>query len=369
MKEKADNEESMNDLCGESGDQEYDHLTHNIGQLKVTEKAKKYLGSLTKKHETESQRIIIQVLGQEGVCIQVYFDGVINGPHCFLLSEHGEWILKEISRLMKDVIKEQRLLAAMNLLEDRMVLIIGWWDKIASFLKSTKRHTDNEINNFEANIDKMRAAINDIIKVNPPLKGDENQLKFWTTLKVWALFAPNGSVMKWTRMWKVTGAFDKESGESSHAKWKLLTRRLGCLRGNAKTQKQFQLFQAGTDPLLWGRVDNMMKDLMAKNDKRRASTQDGGDILDDEEINELTPLSGELRPYKVAMNNSSILRGPSDPEHEHYQLSKEMNRKIFVCPSSGKRILGHAAYQSHCREVQIITVLDVAPETVRATLR
>ena len=84
----------------------------------------------------------------------------------------------------------------MNSFEERMVLIMGWWNKIASFLKSTKRHTDNEINNFEANINKMRAAINDIIKVKPPLKGDENSFKLWTTLKVWALFAPNGSVMK-----------------------------------------------------------------------------------------------------------------------------------------------------------------------------
>ena len=62
-----------------------------------------------------------------------------------------------------------------------------------------------------------------------------------------------------------------------------------------------------------------MKDSMAKNrsGKRRVSTQDGGDILDDEEINELTPLSGELRPYEVATNDSSILPGPLDPEHEH----------------------------------------------------
>ena len=103
--------------------------------------------------------------------------------------------------------------------------------------------------------------------------------------------------------------------------------------------------------------------------KRRVSTQDGRDILDDEEINELTPLSGELRPYKIAMNDSSILRGPSNPEHKHYHLIKKMGTKIFVCPSSGKRILGHAAYQIHCREIKITTVLDVAPETVRATLR
>ena len=169
IKEKADIEKSMNNLRGEFGEQEYDHLTHIIEQLKVTEKTKKYLESLAKKHKTESQRIIIQVLNLKKVCIQDYFNGVINGSHCFLLSKHGEWILKEISRRMKDVIKEQRLLVTMNSFEERMVLIMGWWNKISSFLKSTKRHTDNEINNFEANIDKMRAAINDIIKVNPPL--------------------------------------------------------------------------------------------------------------------------------------------------------------------------------------------------------
>ena len=134
----------------------------------------------------------IQVLGPQKVCIQVYFNGVINGPHYFLLSEHGEWILKEISRRMKDVIKEQRLLVAMDFFEERMVLIMGWWNKIASYLKSTKRHADNEIDNFEANIDKMRAAINDIIKVNPPLQSDENLFKLWTTLKARALLGPNG---------------------------------------------------------------------------------------------------------------------------------------------------------------------------------
>ena len=91
--------------------------------------------------------------------------------------------------------------------------------------------------------------------------------------------------------------------------------------------------------------------------------------MDDEEIEELTPLSGELRSYEVAMNNSCILRGPLDPEHKHYQLIKEMDMKIVVPPSSGKRILGRAAYKIHCREVKITTVLDVAPKTVRVTLR
>ena len=197
---------------------------------------------------------------------------------------------------------------------------MGWWNKIASFLKSRKRHTDDEIDNFEANIDKIRTATNDIIKVNSPLNGDKNPLKqLWTTLKVWALFAPQRAVIKQTRIWKVTGAFDEESGERAHALWKVLVQQLGCLKGNAKTKKQFQLFQAGTDPLMWGRDDNMKKVSTAgdKSGKRSASTQDGGDILDDEEIEELTPLSGELIPYKVAMNNSCILRNPSDPKHKH----------------------------------------------------
>ena len=112
----------------------------------------------------------------------------------------------------------------MNSFKERMAPIMGWWDKIASFLKSTKRHTDDEIDNFEANINKMRTPINDIIKVYPPLKGDENPLKLWTTLKAWALFVPQGAVIKWTRMWEVTGAFDKESGETIHALWKVLAR-------------------------------------------------------------------------------------------------------------------------------------------------
>ena len=44
---------------------------------------------------------------------------------------------------------------------------------------------------------------------------------------------------------------------------------------------------------MWGKVDNMKKNTRAENrsDKRRASTRDGRDILDDKEIEELTPLS------------------------------------------------------------------------------
>ena len=130
----------------------------------------------------------------------------------------------------------------MNSFKERMAPIMGWWDKIVSFLKSTEQHTNDEINDFEANIDKMRTAINDIIKVNPPLNGDENPLNLWTTLKAWALFAPQGAVIKWTRMWKIIGAFDKKSGESAHALWKVLAQQLGYLKGNAKTKKKFQLF-------------------------------------------------------------------------------------------------------------------------------
>ena len=51
---------------------------------KEVSRNQEHLESLAKKHETESQRIIIQVLGLKKVCIQVYFNGVINGPHCFL---------------------------------------------------------------------------------------------------------------------------------------------------------------------------------------------------------------------------------------------------------------------------------------------
>ena len=115
----------------------------------------------------------------------------------------------------------------------------------------------------------------------------------------------------------------------------------------------------------------MKKNSTAENrsDKRRASTQDGGDILDNKEIEELTPLSGEFRPYKVAINYSCILRGPSDPEHEHYQLIKDMDTKMVACQSSGQRILGLAVYQIHSCKVKITTVVDVAPQIVRATLR
>ena len=42
------------------------------------------------------------------------------------------------------------------------------------------------------------------------------------------------------------------------------------------------------------------------------------------------PRANELSPYKVAMNDSCILRGPSDPEHEYYQLTKGMEAKIVV---------------------------------------
>ena len=74
-------------------------------------------------------------------------------------------------------------------------------------------------------------------------------------------------------------------------------------KGNAKTKKQFQLFQAGTDPLMWGRDDNMKKVSTAgdKSGKRSASTQDGGDILDDEEIEELPPLSGDINIISVIL--------------------------------------------------------------------
>ena len=65
------------------------------------------------------------------------------------------------------------------------------------------------------------------------------------------------------------------------------------------------------------------------------------------------------------MNNNYIFRGPSDPKHEHYKLIKEIDTKIAVCLSSGKRILANAVYQVHCREVRITAVLDIAPEIVK----
>ena len=79
-----------------------------------------------KKYACFSQVPIVETLKKFNVDIQVYFNGVIIGPHCMIWAEKGEKIQQHLyDEMTKKVVKEPSLREAMKKCRDKMVAISG----------------------------------------------------------------------------------------------------------------------------------------------------------------------------------------------------------------------------------------------------
>ena len=80
-----------------------------------------------------------------------------------------------------------------------------------------------EIRKYEIDLEKLRQAIVDLIKTDPPMPGDKNPHTFSTTMKAHILF---GKDSKWfLNDWHTFGGVNEENMESLHAVFNQLKRR------------------------------------------------------------------------------------------------------------------------------------------------
>jgi len=99
----------------------------NFSKRKYLSRAKNTFDDLQrihKKYACFSQVTIVETLKKFNVDIQVYFNGVIIGPHCMILAENGEKVQQHLyDEMTKKVVKEPSLREAMKKCRDKMVAI------------------------------------------------------------------------------------------------------------------------------------------------------------------------------------------------------------------------------------------------------
>mmetsp|Transcript_7972 Transcript_7972/g.16311 ORF Transcript_7972/g.16311 Transcript_7972/m.16311 type:complete len:223 (+) Transcript_7972:589-1257(+) len=117
------------------------------------------LQRIHKKYSCFSQVIIVETLKKFNVDLQVYFNGVIIGPHCMILAENAEKIQQHLYDEMMKKVKEPSLREAMKKYRDKMVTIYKIWYELCKTMMSTKEQDDAAIQKFEDNIKELRRQI------------------------------------------------------------------------------------------------------------------------------------------------------------------------------------------------------------------
>eukprot|EP00986_Skeletonema_menzelii_P013028 scaffold7382_cov83-Skeletonema_menzelii.AAC.1 len=156
-----------------------------VEQSCLTAKTISHLTSLHSKFDARSRRFIVEALKKHGVDIQVYFDGVINGPHCIKFVDNGIKIIRLIKKKMMDIVEDEEMKRAMSTFGEKFEKVLTYTQLIQAQLMSTKIQ-DAEV--FKANRDHLRRAIVDLVGFSERTFGDDNKLSLPLTLKCLSLF-------------------------------------------------------------------------------------------------------------------------------------------------------------------------------------
>lgn len=386
------------DKAIELEDGEKEHLAQLLEIKTIAEESTTYLSKVLTKHEGIHQRIIVDALKIHGVDIKVYHSGVMDGNHCFTFSERGVEIMDLIiTEMLKHFGDNATLKAAIEDFGKQMKPILATWGRIMRFLTSVDYHTDEAIDVFAADIEKMRQAVVKLIKDEPSL-GEDSPLKFPSTIKAHILFDNNvngeSHVLQWVRQWHATGLFDEQNGEKSHAVCNHLKRRFGNRRGKGLKKLVMREFHWQGCSVIREKIDAALEKTKRKTTgTRRKSLPQPMASEEEHETSAIVDLpcdedgvfvSAELTDAEAEINSTVALRGPTDPEHDDYDtlcgsLSDEnksllvgMDTKIIACPVCFMRLIGRSAYQIHCDEshkTKVHADLDGRTETTVARVR
>ena len=359
-------------------DDELSYSAQLMEQQQITNDSISHLTRILKKHEGHTQRLIVKVLKKHGVDIQVYFSGVINGPHCFTFAQKGTEILADLTKEMLDIITDGPLRVAIQAFKEKMDVILSLWYKLMRFLTRVGCHSKDEIKQFDVDVEAMRVAIVDLIVDAPPLEGGNNPLKLPTTIKSHCLFG--GDVKTQLDGWACTGGMDEQNGETTHTVFNQLNRQFGNTRGVAKKVLMFKGYHWNSCSMVQTEISDVMKATSRKfsNGKMSAPTRGSADEPDFIRVDQTprddngTVIPATLEDFELTMNQNASLRGPTDPNNVHYNALHGMNTDIVACPTCRQRFLGPTMYKIHCQEIHntsILAELDGEEETIKTSVR
>jgi len=374
-------------------DNEKEYIAQLIEVSAVTEDTIKYLNKVLTKHDGIHQRFIVNTLKDHGVDIQVYHSGVMNGPHCVKFADHGVEIMDEITKAALEHFGDNATLkAAIEDFGKQMKNILAIWYRIMKFLISVDYHTDEAIDKFADDIEKMRQAVVKLIKDEPSL-GKDSPLKLPSTIKAHLLFDNNvngvSHILHHVRLWHATGLFDEQNGEKTHAVVNHLNRMFGNRRGKGLKQLVMREFALLGSPIFREKINAMLERTQRKKGTSRTSVaqpmakeveRETSSVVELPHDEDGVLLPATLTEDELEINGTVALRGPTTTTHKDYAaLSEEdkslflgIDNKIYACPHCSMRLAGFNAFRIHCHETHeevIAADLDGKTETTVAKVR
>ena len=197
-------------------------------QLFITRKMQDEMKTVLKKHEGHASRIIGDAMNDHGVDENVYHKKSIDGNHCMKLGEKGTEIVDQVTKGMREVIKDEKNIEYLEKLDASLKEILSLWYKLMNVMKSVRRQSPEEIAQFKANTIAFNEAITKFV-TDEPVPGTGNSLPEF--LKSHLLF--DYHIQDFWELWETLGGFNEQSIESTHPEFNQLLRRYGNTRGRA----------------------------------------------------------------------------------------------------------------------------------------
>jgi len=352
-------------------DQEKSQQIPLIEQSCLTAKTISHLTNLHKKFDTRSRRIIVTALKKYGVDIQVYFNGVINGPHCLKFVDNGIKILKHIKQEMMSIVTDEAMKSAMSTFVDKFEVILRHMQCVQKQLMSTHAQ---DVKVFKENRDNLRRALVDLVRWSEVTFLDDNKLSLPSTLKCLSLFDDDMIDLQFAN-WKNTGALDEQNNESAHAEMNNIQTLFGASRGANQKKMMINRLLLRCNPELTSGIDTLLAQTqMSEEEKEKrkqareqrkaqeemdASNEDMNEQVEadggvEEDVDE-EDYSRVLHDNETAMNENDRLRIPEDFEHEDMEMAEElrsMDTKLYVCTKCTPRhvYVGKNALKIHIQE-------------------
>lgn len=140
-----------------------------LEQAAIAKQTQEEIQSIQKHHESYVEQTVKKVLRENGVDMQAYFNGSIVGNHCANYAERGESIYSGCYEVLKSEINDSKHCSYLKAFSDEMTKIAALWFEIMRVMKSVDCQSWETIEQFEANVEKLRSRICDLIDGDTPV--------------------------------------------------------------------------------------------------------------------------------------------------------------------------------------------------------
>jgi len=301
-------------------------------QLFITRKMQDEMTTVLKKHEGHASRVIGDAMNDHGVDENVYHKKSIDGNHCLAFGDKGTEIVDQITKEMREVIKDEKNIEYLEKLDASLKEILGLWFKLMKVMKSVRRQSLAEIAQFKADTIALNKAIHKFVD-DEPVPGTGNGLPEF--LKSHLLF--DYHIQDFLELWETLGGFDEQSMESTHPEFNQLLRRYGNTRGQALKIQVVHQFLFERVSFVVEMIDEMLAatSRTKRPDSKKRGPKKVAVVVSQEDINQ-EGFSDKLSKMEIAMNSNARLHPP-------FEGYSHVDTCISACEHCGKRLLNFYA--------------------------